>query len=173
MFDWLKSRLTIRNARQLVSIATTAIYSRQTDLVPLLDELTRKLPPFDQLRMFVAIQYATLPHLLWEDEESSSDSHFLLGMFNQAEQEFLADSGESALAIESNKAKTHLIQAEIEFFIRKGSFETDPDSYDGMRYRMEKQLKRPVSRHENVKLREIARQLAAANAVIDRGVEKE
>jgi hypothetical protein len=38
---------------------------------------------------------------------------------------------------------------------------------------MEKQLKRPVSRDENEKLREIARQLAAANAVIDRGVEEE
>jgi hypothetical protein len=167
MFDWLKSQLTIRQARQLVTIATTAIYSRQTDLVPLVEELTRKLQPFDQVRMFVAIQYATLPYLLWE-EESPSGSEFLLAMFHEAEQQFLKDSGESALAIQRLKAESNLIKAEFEFFLRKGSFENDPDSYDGIRYRMEKQLKRPVSPQENEKIRVLAAQISEANAVLTR-----
>jgi hypothetical protein len=115
--------------------------------------------------MFVAIQYATLPYLLWEGE-SSSDSEFLLAMFHEAEQEFLKDSGESALTIQRLKAECNLTKAEFEFFLRKGSFENDPESYDGMRYRLEKQLKRPVSPQENEKIRAIAAQISEANAVL-------
>ena len=171
MFDWLKSRLTIKKARQLVGTATTAIYSRQSDLAPLAEELTQGLQPFDQVRMFVAIQYSTLPHAFWSDDPSS-DSEFLLAMFNEAEQEFLRDSDESTLEIQRLKAESNLMKAEIDFRIRELSFRNDPDSYDGIRYRMENELKRPISYRENEEIRKIAGQLSKVNAVLAQDAER-
>lgn len=150
-----------------MSNVVAQIYSRQTGLELLAGELSANLQPIDKLRVYLAICHVErFARYVPAGEEFPCGTELLLAMCSEVEEQYSNDPEDAFLELKRLEAECSLTRMEIEFFLHRGAFENSPDSYEGMRYQMEKTLRRPISSQENLELRRLSKRLAGANVVL-------
>lgn len=146
-----------RDISKLIKLATTEIYSEKFEFNELKNMLAPSNNNIDLLKAFIAIQAVT-KRVLPVDK---SDFDLAIEEFISAEQLLIETKEyETILGLHQAKAEKGFLETKVYFTYGKNAYESNEYSYEGLKYKVEKIKKGPLTLEEHEKFKTLANQIS-------------
>jgi TPR repeat protein len=149
MFSHLKRKLLARRMKQLISLATEAIYLEQFDMSPTVKRLSGETGGITLVRAYIAVSIAAG----LTDPLSKADVDSALEKLRAAEQHFGKPDFDTILQMHKVLAERNWSRRRAAILSGRQAFKNDEFSYAGIIYSLEQATRRPCSPDERKEAR--------------------
>jgi hypothetical protein len=163
MMEGVKAHFAKRLLRQLIDIATQALYSEQFEMEPLVTRLSRGQSGVALLRSYVSIQTAARLTEPLSDAEMDRALNAVQRCEAYAELPVLRQM----IDVHRELAEHYWSLQHLEIIRGKLAFQNDESSYEGTLYNLRHTKKCPVSKAECAKFAPICKQLSDLNRQVE------
>jgi hypothetical protein len=163
MFQGIKAVLAKRLLRQLIELATEALYSEQFDMDAVVSRLTRNRAGVPLLRAYVAVQ--TAGRLTEPLNDADVDGG--LGRVQLSEAHSESPLFGDILDVHRELAEHYWSRAHLAILRGKLAHKNDEDSYEGTTYSLQHSSKGPASKEQRAQYEPLCKQMADLNRQIE------
>lgn len=164
MSSLLKRQLLARRMKQLISLATEAIYSEQfDDMSTLVASLSGDKGGIDLVRAYISIRIATR----LTEPPSDADVDDAIKRLHAAESHLNTPDFDDILDVHKELAELHWLRKHAAILRGKLAHKTDEDSYEGTIYAIQNARKGPITIEEREKVKETTKEISDLNRQIE------
>lgn len=148
-----------KKLKALLNKATTAIYSERFDFSELVKHLCEKRNNYSLLKAYVVIHIITEKCIPIDKTETKK----AIKLYLESENMLLNSTDpELVLSLYKAKAEKGFFESKVDFTIGELAFKSNEYSYEGLKYKIEKIKKGPLTLEEHEKFKNLSKQIFEA-----------